>query len=281
MRSIDEVISLALSFFIARFFIPKVLKMLKTGGMMVKNYRGQPVVTSMGLAFIFPCALSLIPFIISGIELDHMAFLMVISSLALAGFIDDTVGNTAIKGIKGHVSQFIKGRMSTGVVKLIMAALVGLFVSGYQHKSLIGLGVYVPLFSLLVNFINLMDLRPGRAIKAFLLIGIVLMISGGFSNLWVVIPITAALPFYMKGEMEEKYMLGDAGANLLGGIAGFYAVKSLTLAPAAAMAAILLSIHVVAEYRSLSRVIESVPPLRFIDQLWRLKTDGDAGMDRA
>jgi UDP-N-acetylmuramyl pentapeptide phosphotransferase/UDP-N-acetylglucosamine-1-phosphate transferase len=255
--------------------------MLKTRGMIVKNYRGQPVVTSMGLTFIFPCALSIIPFMVAGIEPEHMAFLTVVTSLTLTGFIDDVLGEATIKGIKGHVAELIKGRISTGGVKLIITALVGMFVSRYYHKSLIAWGVYALLFSLFVNFINLMDLRPGRAIKVFLLSVILLMILGGFSNVWILTPVLTALPFHMKGEMEEKYMLGDTGANLLGGIAGFYAIKAVTLAPAAVMAAVLLSIHVIAEYRSLSRFIESIPALRFIDQLWRLKTDGDTSMDRA
>ncbi|MCM8900872.1 hypothetical protein KVG29_06470 [Caldicoprobacter algeriensis] len=281
MRLIDQTVLLVLSCFAVRFFMPRIFKMLKTRGMIVKNYRGQPVVTSMGLTFIFPCALGIIPFMVAGIEPEHMAFLIVVTSLVLAGFIDDVLGDATIKGIKGHVAELIKGRISTGGVKLIITALVGMFVSRCHHKSLIAWGVYALLFSLFVNFINLMDLRPGRAIKAFLLSVILLMILGGFSNVWILIPILAALPFHMKGEMEEKYMLGDTGANLLGGIAGFYAIKAVTLAPAAVMAVMLLSIHVIAEYRSLSRFIESIPALRFIDQLWRLKTDGDTSMDRA
>ena len=32
---------------------------------------------------------------------------------------------------------------------------------------------------------------------------------------------------YIKGEMKELYMLGDAGASLLGGILGFYWVSFL------------------------------------------------------
>jgi len=281
MRLIDQIASLVLSCFAVRFFMPRIFKMLKTRGMIVKNYRGQPVVTSMGLTFIFPCALSIIPFMVAGIEPEHMAFLTVVTSLTLTGFIDDVLGDATIKGIKGHVAELIKGRISTGGVKLIITVLVGMFVSRYYHKSLIAWGVYALLFSLFVNFINLMDLRPGRAIKVFLLSVILLMILGGFSNVWILTPVLTALPFHMKGEMEEKYMLGDTGANLLGGIAGFYAIKAVTLAPAAVMAAVLLSIHVIAEYRSLSRFIESIPALRFIDQLWRLKTDGDTSMDRA
>ena len=281
MELIDQVVSLMLSSFAARLFIPRIFKMLKTGGMVVKNYKGRSVVTSMGLTFIFPCALSITPFMAMGIEAEHMAFLTVITSLGLVGFIDDVVGDATIKGIKGHMAELIKGRISTGGIKLIMGALVGLLVSSHYHKSLMAWAIYGLLFSLLVNFINLMDLRPGRAIKAFLLTAIVLMILGGFSNVWMLIPIMAALPFYIKGEMEEKYMLGDAGSNLLGGITGLYAVNAVPLAPAAAVAAALLSIHAIAEYYSLSRFIESIPALRFIDELWRVKTDGDTSMDRA
>jgi len=281
MGLIDQMVSLALSCFAARLFMPSIFKMLKGGGMMVRNYRGQPVITSMGLSFIFPCLWGIIPFMFAGIEPEHVAFLAVVTSLALVGFIDDAVGDTAIKGIKGHIGELIRGRISTGVVKLVMSALLGLFITAYYHKRLIAWGIYALLFSLLVNFINLMDLRPGRAIKAFLLVAIALVILGGFSNVWMLIPVMAALPFYMKGEMEEKYMLGDAGANLLGGIAGLYAVKSITLVTAAIMSVLLLSIHAIAEYCSLSKFIESIPALRFIDQLWRVKADEDTGMDRA
>lgn len=281
MRLIDQVVSMMLSAFAARLFIPGIFKMLKNGGMVVKNYKGHLVVTSMGLSLIFPCVLNITFFMAIGIEAEFMTFFIVITSLALVGFIDDVVGDATIKGIKGHVSELINGRISTGGIKLIMGVSVGLLISSYYHKSLIAWAIYGMLFSLWVNFINLMDLRPGRAIKAFLLASIVLMIFGGFSNIWMFIPLMAALPFYIKGEMEERYMLGDAGSNLLGGIAGLYAVETVSLIPAAAMAAVLLLIHAISEYYSLSRFIESIPPLRFIDELGRVKTDGDTRMDRA
>lgn len=278
---IDRPISAMLSCLAAHFFIPRIYKMLKDAGMVKKNFRGEIVVTSMGLSFIFPCILAIVPTVFTGNMPEPLVFLAVVASLALVGIVDDAVGDTTIKGIRGHMGELVKGRISTGGIKLIVTALLGLLISGYYHKSPLAWVIYSPLFSMSVNFINLMDLRPGRAIKAFLLLATVYIVLGGLQNIWVLIPVMAALPFYLKGEMEEKYMLGDAGANLLGGIAGLYALKSITLAPAAMIMVMLLLIHAVAEHRSLSEFIESIPVLRFIDRLWRAKTDGDTGMDRA
>ncbi|MBM7581312.1 UDP-N-acetylmuramyl pentapeptide phosphotransferase/UDP-N-acetylglucosamine-1-phosphate transferase [Caldicoprobacter guelmensis] len=281
MGLIEQIVWLALSILATRFFVPRLFKMLKSRGMVVMNYRGKPVVISMGLAFLFPCFAGIISFIVSKPDTSYMAFLLVVTALALIGFIDDVLGDTAVKGIKGHVGTLFKGNISTGGIKLIITALTGMYVSWCYHRELMAWVVYALLFSLFVNFINLMDLRPGRAIKVFMLSVIVIVTLGGFSNIWMFIPLLASLPFYIKGEMEERYMLGDTGANLLGGIIGLYAIKEVPFVPAAVMLTALISIHVIAEYHSLSKFIESIPALRFIDQLGRLKVDGDTNVDRA
>jgi hypothetical protein len=64
-------------------------------------------------------------------------------------------------------------------------------------------------------------------------------------------------------------MLGDVGANLLGSALGVCAAavmgdRALVVAAAALLAATLLS-----EVVSFSRVIEAVPPLRWLDHLGR------------
>jgi hypothetical protein len=64
-------------------------------------------------------------------------------------------------------------------------------------------------------------------------------------------------------------MLGDAGANLLGFVAGlglFHLLHGGALAAAAASAAML---NVLAETVTLSRLIQVVPPLRWYDGLGR------------
>jgi len=281
MNIIKYMFSIVLSCFTVWYFLPKIFKLLKDKGRTADNYRGRPVVTCMGLIFVFPCMFSVVPYMTCGIDLDHLAFLAVTASLTLVGMVDDVFGDGTIKGIKGHVMVILKGGLSTGGIKLIISTLIGMFVSFYHYTNIVYWGVYTLLLLLFINFINLMDLRPGRAIKAFVFSILILMPLSGFASLWVVIPVLSAIPFYLKGEMKEKYMLGDTGANLLGGIAGFYAVKTTPLIAAFIIMAVLLAVQVIAEYYSLSKFIESVPVLRFIDGLWRLKRDGDASTDRA
>ena len=62
-------------------------------------------------------------------------------------------------------------------------------------------------------------------------------------------------------------MLGDAGSNVLGlllGIALFDRLGTLGLAVALA---VILGLHALAETISLSRIIERLPPLRWVDRL--------------
>jgi UDP-N-acetylmuramyl pentapeptide phosphotransferase/UDP-N-acetylglucosamine-1-phosphate transferase len=77
--------------------------------------------------------------------------------------------------------------------------------------------------------------------------------------------------FYLEGEMEEAYMLGDTGANLLGGILGFYEVIGLPVKGKIILTIFLVALHVLAEFQSFSKWIDAVPILRAIDRLGRKK----------
>jgi hypothetical protein len=65
-------------------------------------------------------------------------------------------------------------------------------------------------------------------------------------------------------------MLGDAGANLLGFAVGIALVTGASDAVLVALAAALVVLNVMAETVTLSRVIDVVPPLRWLDRLGRL-----------
>jgi hypothetical protein len=85
---------------------------------------------------------------------------------------------------------------------------------------------------------------------------------------------------YIGGELKEIYMMGDTGANLLGGIIGLYAVWQLNIAEAIVFLVFYLLIHIFAEFRSISGYIESNRLLNFIDCIGRLKNgrgEADAG----
>ena len=100
-------------------------------------------------------------------------------------------------------------------------------------------------------------------------------VLSSFSEVQFILPPLMVLMFYTKGEMNENYMLGDTGANLLGGILGFYGV--VTLAPIIKMLLLILliSLHIFAELHSLSKTIARMPLLKKIDMLGRRQERGE------
>ena len=82
---------------------------------------------------------------------------------------------------------------------------------------------------LATNVFNLLDLRPGRAIKAFVLLGAGLTLGSLDARpLWS-LGLFAA-PALVAGlyDLRERAMLGDTGANLLGALAGLWLVLTLS-----------------------------------------------------
>ena len=70
-------------------------------------------------------------------------------------------------------------------------------------------------------------------------------------------------------DLREKAMLGDAGSNAIGALAGLWIV--LTLDPSEQLIAlgVLLVLNIFGEFRSISNVIEKLPLLRHLDSLGR------------
>src|SRR6185503_2177486 len=84
------------------------------------------------------------------------------------GLVDDALGG-APRGWRGHGAAALRGSISTGALKaagslgLALYALSGLGYSDGEY--LMATGVLV----LFTNLFNLLDLRPGRSVKAFAL----------------------------------------------------------------------------------------------------------------
>ena len=123
---------------------------------------------------------------------------------------------------------------------------------------------------LATNAFNLIDLRPGRASKAFVLLGLGLSIgSGGPRQLWS-LGLFAA-PALVAGvyDLRERAMLGDTGANLLGALAGLWLVLALSSTGQLIALALLIALTIYGELRSISGFIERTPGLRQLDSLGR------------
>jgi UDP-GlcNAc:undecaprenyl-phosphate GlcNAc-1-phosphate transferase len=123
---------------------------------------------------------------------------------------------------------------------------------------------------LATNAFNLLDLRPGRSIKAFVLLGVGLGLGSGSPRaLWILGLFVA--PALVAGlyDLRERAMLGDTGANLLGALAGLWLVFALSGTGQIVALVLLLGLTVYGELRSLSNLIERTPGLRELDSWGR------------
>ena len=174
------------------------------------------------------------------------------------------------RGWRGHGAAALRGEWSTGALKGAGSLGLALFAVSFLQRSdarwLLAAAVVV----LATNLFNLLDLRPGRAIKAFVLLGAGLLIGSGDPRpLWAVGLFAAPALVAGSYDVRERAMLGDTGASLVGALAGLWLVLTLSSAGQIIALALLLAITIYSEFRSLSALIERTPWLRGLDSWGR------------
>jgi UDP-N-acetylmuramyl pentapeptide phosphotransferase/UDP-N-acetylglucosamine-1-phosphate transferase len=195
------------------------------------------------------------------------------------GLYDDVVGNRpeqkAAKGFAGHLGALREGRVTSGLVKIAGVGAAALAASallapgrprrgvgGATADVLLGAGVIAGT----ANLINLLDLRPGRALKAGALLGVPLSLGPGGGLAAGALGAAGALA---PADLGEEIMLGDAGANALGALLGLaLAARTGPLGRALALT-VLGGLTAASERVSFTKVIQDTPWLRTIDELGR------------
>jgi len=186
------------------------------------------------------------------------------------GLYDDIVGarpdQRRDKGFRGHLGALREGRVSAGLVKVAGIGLAGLVAGRAVAKGPVDALIAGGVIAGTANLVNLLDLRPGRAIKAGLLIGAPL--AAGPAGGLVAGPLGAAAAL-LPEDLDERTMLGDAGANALGALLGLGIAASTGTKGRAAVLAALVALTAVSEKVSFTKVIERTPVLRELDGLGR------------
>jgi UDP-GlcNAc:undecaprenyl-phosphate GlcNAc-1-phosphate transferase len=189
--------------------------------------------------------------------------------VALLGLVDDALAGPA-RGWRGNLAALRAGRIDTGALKAVGTLGLALFVmlgrAGDSGRFLLGAAV----LSLSTNAFNLIDLRPGRAIKALVLLGAGLTIaSGALRPLWALGLFAGPALVLGVYDLRERGMLGDTGANLLGALAGAWMVLTLSLSGMIVALGLLVLFTVYGEFRSISALVERAPVLRHLDSIGR------------
>jgi UDP-N-acetylmuramyl pentapeptide phosphotransferase/UDP-N-acetylglucosamine-1-phosphate transferase len=200
----------------------------------------------------------------------RMAALAAGAGAGALGLYDDIAGarpeQRADKGFRGHLRALASGRVSAGAVKVAGIGAAGLVAGALVDRRPLRALVAGGIVAGTANLLNLLDLRPGRAVKAAVLLGAPLLGSGVVAG-----PLGAAVAV-LPEDLDEQVMLGDAGANALGALLGLG--LAARLGPRGRWAALgaLVALTAASERVSFTRVIESTPVLRQLDQLGRRRS---------
>jgi len=278
MHALPFVLALASAGILA----PPLLRALGDGRHLKVNYRQRELPHPFGVLVLAAALLALIPLVpierLASVGVFHPETLPIaiyaLGVLAL-GLLDDTLGEgrdglPGPRGVRGHGAAVLRGELSTGALKACGSLGLALFAMSYLGLSngrwLLAAGVLV----LATNVFNLLDLRPGRSIKAFVVLGAGLLVgSGTIRPLWA-LGLFAA-PALLAGlyDLRERAMLGDTGANLLGALAGLWLVLTLSGTGQLVALALLAAITIYGELRSISALVERTPGLRQLDSWGR------------
>ncbi|CEH29874.1 hypothetical protein AM501_18860 [Aneurinibacillus migulanus] len=192
--------------------------------------------------------------------------------VSLAGWLDDRIGQSRMKGLRGHFGVLWReGRITTGMLKVWIIGSCAAGVAFLTFDTVPSFIVDMLLLALGANFINLLDVRPGRALKGVWFLLLLCIGIGSVSDtemslfLYLLICTIVAAP----SDFSARAMLGDTGANLLGFLGGALCVYSLSPIVKWLVVAWLIVLHLYAERVSLTAVIEQNALLRRIDRWGR------------
>lgn len=233
-------------------------------GLKAVNHRGDAIPASLGIVLLLAVLGALgFPVLAGWAPTESFSGKALwLSLVCLAGLVDDAAGNHGDRGFRGHFTAAFQGRLTSGAFKVIIILSAGLsLLAPLELKDLVLLGILV----LAVNLFNQLDLRPGRALKASLLVFLV-FVPGGSS---VAAAGGGGALGLLAGDLKGRHMLGDSGANLLGALAGLVFIESLGGIWLVLTLIFLLLGNALGEFASLSRLIENNRILNWLDKLGR------------
>lgn len=282
------------------WLVPKVARLLGEAGYAHPNYADERIPVGAGLGVVFGAfaGWALAAFIIKLIDpkggalgfLGAMALTAV--GFGLVGLFDDLVGRTSGGGFRGHFRLLIReGTLTTGAFKALGGVVVALITASLLMSYDAGSGTpFAPspavagsllangaIIALTANFVNLLDLRPGRALKGFFLLLAVALAAAwwtlgylrAFGQVLVAVaPIVGAAAAAFPGDLRARFMLGDVGANAVGASVGVV-FATLGVEARLVVLAVLLALTILSERVSFSRLIEHSRVLTSIDRWGR------------
>lgn len=269
MRALPLILSMAAALVLAR----PILAFLQENGHLRENYRGARIPCPLGLLIPAAALVALIPLALLNGLLDTetlaIAGLYFVLPVAALGLADDAYAGPS-RGWRGHGAAALHGSFSTGALKAAGTLGLALAWSALTQDDAATFLLAAAVLVLATNLFNLLDLRPGRSVKAFVLLGAGLTIGSLDTSALLDLGIWIG-PILVAGalDLRERGMLGDTGSNVVGAVAGIWLVLTLDVTGLAIAAAVLVALTLYGELRSINTLVERAPGLRHLDSLGR------------
>lgn len=246
-------------------------RLVQKFGLIRPNFRGDKIPTSYGFMLVLAAAPVYLAMCIGmpHVEFRTVIFLIVVIAFGVAGFVDDLYGSREIGGFRGHFSLLFKGKVTTGVIKAFVGGITAIAVGVIIAQGQPGVAVINALLIVLAaNSLNLLDLRPGRAVSCFWVGLLVLVIlRQGNLDIWHELTVLLLPALWLtKLDRSAKIMLGDAGSNTLGAVLGLALAFEINTFGKLIIVIMLGFLQVYAEKYSITKLIESNRIMREIDR---------------
>jgi hypothetical protein len=235
------------------------------------NHAGRNIHTSAGLTLLPIILLTLVASHAGVVEFGaggrwYLAYSLV---AGLVGFADDRWGGVGERGFAGHIGALSRGRVTTGLLKVVVlgggAVMLGLLLFGVGWRALFAAFVLAGC----ANVANLFDVRPGRALKFLGVPVVALLFVAPHGAVLAVAGVVGGAIALFYFDLRGRIMLGDAGAAIWGAVLGYLAVTSGPGLAWWVAGGAIVGLTAVAEFSSISRVVEEVGALRRFDHWGR------------
>jgi UDP-N-acetylmuramyl pentapeptide phosphotransferase/UDP-N-acetylglucosamine-1-phosphate transferase len=138
----------------------------------------------------------------------------------VCGAYDDIAGaDDPRRGFRAHLSALRDGEVTSGAVKLFGISAAALVAGAALRERPLDKALAAVVIAGAAHFVNLVDVRPGRAAVTVLALGAPGLLRGGAAG-ELSATATGAAAAVLPEDLGERVMIGDTGAHALGATIG-------------------------------------------------------------
>ncbi|MFE9882055.1 hypothetical protein [Streptomyces sp. NPDC005784] len=177
----------------------------------------------------------------------HPAAAMAVAVAGACGAYDDVAGaGDPRRGFREHLGALRDGEVTSGAVKLFGISAPGLVAGAVLKERPVDKLLAGVVIAGTAHFVNLVDVRPGRAAGTVLALGAPGVLRGGDAGQLSAMAM-GAVAAVLADDLGERAMIGDTGAHVLGATLGTAIALGNGRAGLAAHAAALVAATVLGE----------------------------------